>query len=97
MNNKYESPLSSRYASTYMLELFSADKRYQTWRRLWISLAKAEKSLGLPITEEQIEEMEAHIKDEHGEDSEIWKIFDENTSIAYDSCPEYAFTYHLRN
>ena len=63
MNNKYESPLSSRYASTYMLELFSADKRYQTWRRLWISLAKAEKSLGLPITEEQIEEMEAHIKD----------------------------------
>ena len=63
MNNKYESPLSSRYASAYMLELFSADKRYQTWRRLWISLAKAEKSLGLPITEEQIEEMEAHIKD----------------------------------
>lgn len=41
--------------------------------------------------------MEAHIKDEHGEDSEIWKIFDANTSIAYDSCPEYAFTYHLRN
>ena len=63
MNNKYESPLSSRYASAYMLELFSADKRYQTWRRLWVSLAKAEKSLGLPITEEQIKEMEAHIED----------------------------------
>ena len=63
MNNKYESPLSSRYASAYMLELFSADKRYQTWRRLWISLAKAEKSLGLPITKEQIKEMEAHIED----------------------------------
>ena len=63
MNNKYESPLSSRYASAYMLELFSSDKRYQTWRRLWISLAKAEKSLGLPITEEQIKEMEAHIED----------------------------------
>ena len=63
MNHKYESPLSSRYASAYMLELFSADKRYQTWRRLWVSLAKAEKSLGLPITEEQIKEMEAHIED----------------------------------
>lgn len=41
--------------------------------------------------------METHIKDEHGEDSEIWKIFDKNTSIAYDSYPEYAFSYHLRN
>ena len=41
MKNKYESPLSSRYASDYMLELFSADTRYQTWRKLWVSLAKA--------------------------------------------------------
>ena len=62
MKERYESPLSSRYASAYMLELFSADTRYQTWRRLWVSLAKAEKELGLPITEEQIREMEDNIE-----------------------------------
>ena len=63
MNNIYESPLSSRYASKYMLELFSSDTRYQTWRRLWVSLAKAEMALGLPINQEQIDEMRAHIED----------------------------------
>ncbi len=63
MKNKYESPLSSRYASDYMLELFSADTRYQTWRKLWVSLAKAEKELGLSITAEQVEELEKHIED----------------------------------
>ena len=63
MNNKYESPLSSRYASDYMLELFSSDTRYQTWRRLWVSLAKAELKLGLPITQAQVDELSAHITD----------------------------------
>ena len=63
MTNKYESPLSSRYASDYMLKLFSSDTRYQTWRRLWVSLAKAEKELGLPITEEQVKELEDHVED----------------------------------
>ena len=63
MTNKYESPLSSRYASEYMLHLFSADMRIQTWRRLWVSLAKAEMELGLPITQEQVSELEAHITD----------------------------------
>ena len=63
MNNKYESPLSSRYASDYMLELFSSDTRYQTWRRLWVSLAKAEMKLGLPITQAQVDELSAHITD----------------------------------
>ena len=63
MTDKYESPLSSRYASDYMLNLFSQQKRIETWRKLWISLAKAEHSLGLPITEKQIEELEAHITD----------------------------------
>ena len=63
MKNKYESPLSSRYASDYMLELFSADTRYQTWRKLWVSLAKAEKELGLPITDGQVKELEEHIQD----------------------------------
>ena len=63
MTNKYESPLSSRYASEYMLHLFSTDMRIQTWRKLWVSLAKAEMELGLPITQEQVDELEAHIAD----------------------------------
>lgn len=61
MTNQYESPLSSRYASKYMLGLFSSDMRYQTWRRLWVSLAKAEMNLGLPITAQQVTELEANI------------------------------------
>ena len=63
MTDKYESPLSSRYASEYMLKLFSSDMRFQTWRRLWVALARAEMKLGLPITFEQVEQMEAHIED----------------------------------
>ena len=59
----YESPLASRYASDEMLFLFSADKKFSTWRKLWIALAKAERELGLPITQEQIDEMSAHIYD----------------------------------
>ena len=63
MTNRYESPLSSRYASEYMLGLFSPDTRYQTWRRLWVSLARAEMALGLPITQAQVDELTAHITD----------------------------------
>ena len=63
MTDRYESPLSSRYASGYMLHLFSQDVRYQTWRKLWVSLAKAEHQLGLNITAEQVAELEAHIAD----------------------------------
>ena len=63
MTNKYESPLSSRYASDYMLRLFSMDTRIQTWRKLWVALARAEHELGLPVTAEQVAELEAHIED----------------------------------
>ena len=63
MTDKYESPLGTRYASDYMLELFSADRRYQTWRKLWAALAREEMALGLPITEEQVSQLEAHITD----------------------------------
>ncbi|MBP5664746.1 MAG: adenylosuccinate lyase [Clostridia bacterium] len=59
----YESPLASRYASEYMLNLFSADTRFTTWRRLWVALARAEHALGLPVTEEQVRELEAHVSD----------------------------------
>ena len=63
MRSTYESPLSSRYASDEMQYIFSSDKKFSTWRRLWIALARAEMELGLPITQEQIDEMEAHITD----------------------------------
>ena len=63
MTDRYESPLASRYASDYMLHLFSADCRYQTWRKLWTELAREERRLGLPITEEQVAELEAHQTD----------------------------------
>lgn len=58
MNNIYESPLNTRYASDEMKEIFSPDRKFKTWRRLWIALAKSEKALGLNITDEQIAEME---------------------------------------
>ena len=63
MTDRYESPLSSRYASEYMLRLFSMDTRIRTWRKLWVSLAKAQMELGLPVTPEQVAELEAHVED----------------------------------
>lgn len=60
MHDTYESPLCSRYASKEMKYLFSDDKKFVTWRRLWIALAKAEQELGLDITDEQIAEMEQY-------------------------------------
>ena len=59
----YVSPLSTRYASEEMQAVFSDNFKFRAWRRLWISLAKAERALGLPVTEEQIAEMEAHRDD----------------------------------
>ncbi len=61
--DRYQSPLSERYASKEMQYIFSPDKKFRTWRRLWIALAETEKELGLPITEEQIEELKAHVDD----------------------------------
>lgn len=63
MTDIYQSPLSSRYASPYMLSLFSSDTRYLTWRKLWVALARAQKELGLPITAEMIQEMEEHLEE----------------------------------
>ena len=61
--DRYISPLSTRYASAEMQYLFSQDFKFRTWRRLWIALARAEKTLGLAITDEQIAELEAHRDD----------------------------------
>ena len=63
MYEQYESPLASRYASPYLLKLFSQQTRIETWRRLWTALARAESRLGLPITEAQVRALEAHITD----------------------------------
>ena len=63
MTEKYGSPLSSRYASEHMLRLFSMDQRIRTWRKLWVALARAEHQLGLPVTAQQVAELEAHIDD----------------------------------
>lgn len=56
----YESPLSARYAGREMKYLFSPDKKFRTWRRLWVALAEAEHELGLPVSQEQVEELRAH-------------------------------------
>lgn len=61
--NTYESPLSARYAGKEMKYIFSPDKKFRTWRKLWIALAESEMELGLPITQEQIDELKAHADD----------------------------------
>ena len=61
--DRYVSPLSERYASREMQYIFSPDKKFRTWRRLWIALAETEKELGLNITQEQIDELRAHQDD----------------------------------
>ncbi len=63
MTDRYEAPFSARYSSEYMKKLFSADTRYQTWRRLWVALARAEMQLGLPVTQAQVDELAAHVSD----------------------------------
>ena len=63
MYDTYQTPLTSRYASREMQHLFSPDKKFSTWRRLWIALAEAEMELGLPVSQEQIDEMKAHQED----------------------------------
>ena len=61
MKPNFESPLASRYASQYMLHLFSPDMRFETWRKLWVSLAKAQHELGLPVTKAQVEQLAANV------------------------------------
>ena len=69
MNDIYESPLTGRYASREMQQVFSSDRKFGTWRRLWVALAETERELGLPITEEQIAELRAHVDDINYEDA----------------------------
>ena len=62
-HDRYISPLSTRYAGKEMQYLFSEDMKFTTFHKLWIALAKAEKAMGVAISEEQIAEMEAHLQD----------------------------------
>jgi adenylosuccinate lyase len=61
--NVYENPLITRYASRTMAELWSSQRKFSTWRRLWVALAQAERDLGLPISESQVAELRAHVDD----------------------------------
>ena len=63
MKDIYENPLCARYASREMQRIFSPDFKFSTWRKLWIALAESEQELGLDITDEQLDEMRAHIYD----------------------------------
>ena len=67
--DRYISPLSERYASVEMQQIFSQDRKFRTWRKLWIALAETEKELGLPITDEQIEELKTHAEDINYDDA----------------------------
>src|SRR5690242_21514590 len=85
----YESPLVSRNASPEMVAIFSPQKKHSTWRRIWLALAEAEKSLGLPITDEQIDEMRAHLDDidfaeaARQEDRKSTRLNSSHMSISY--------------
>lgn len=63
MSDRYENPLCKRYASRDMQRIFSDDNKFSTWRRLWTALAESQRELGLPVSEDQIEEMKAHLED----------------------------------
>ena len=69
-HDTYTSPFQTRYASKEMQYIFSEDNKFKTWRRLWIALAKAEQKQGLPITDEQIAELEAHKDDINYDDAQ---------------------------
>ena len=100
MRDTYESPLSSRYAYKEMKYIFSPDKKFKTWRKLWIALAEAEHELGLQITQEQIDELKAHADDinyEVAEEREKIVRHDVMSHVyAYgQQCPEAAGIIHL--
>ena len=63
MKDTYETPLNSRYASREMQYIFSPDRKFTTWRKLWVALAESEMELGLPITQEQVDALKAHVND----------------------------------
>lgn len=96
----YENPLIGRYAGKEMLINFSPQKKFETWRKLWITLAEAEKELGLPITQEQIDEMKSHAVDINFEDAEEFEKSTRHDVMAHvlafgKQCPKAKAIIHL--
>ena len=100
MSGRYETPLNSRYASEQMQQIFSPERKFTTWRKLWVALAESEMEMGLPVTRAQVEEMRAHIYDI---DYEAARRHEERTRhdvmahvLAYgDACPGARGVIHL--
>ena len=96
----YQSPLCERYASKEMQSIFSNDRKFSTWRKLWVALAESEKELGLPISDEQIEEMKAQIDNIDYEKARQYENELRHDVMAHvhtfgDACPEAAGIIHL--
>ncbi len=99
-NQSYESPFCTRYASKEMQYLFSADKKFTTWRRLWVALARAEMELGLPVTEEQVAELEANVDNIDYEAAAAYEKERRHDVMAHvltygDACPKAKGIIHL--
>ena len=97
---RYESPLPERYATGEMVYLWSAHRKFSTWRRLWVALAQAEMELGLPVTREQVKELEAHIEDVNFEEAEAEERRTRHDVMAHvhaygKQCPKAAGIIHL--
>ena len=100
MHDTYETPLNSRYASREMQQIFSPDRKFTTWRKLWVALAESEMEMGLPVTQEQVDELKAHVEDI---DYEAARRHEERTRhdvmahvLAYgDVCPNARGVIHL--
>ena len=100
MHDTYETPLNSRYASREMQKIFSPDRKFTTWRRLWVALAESEMEMGLPVTQAQVDELKAHVEDI---DYEAARRHEERTRhdvmahvLAYgDVCPNARGVIHL--
>ena len=93
----YQSPLSERYASKEMQYIFSPDKKFRTWRRLWIALAETEKELGLAITQEQIDELKEHVDTDIISNEGIckWFDYDELNSLEMPFTAQYVIRHYL--
>lgn len=96
----YQSPLCERYASKEMQSIFSNDRKFSTWRKLWVALAESEKELGLPITDEQIEEMKSQVNNIDYEKAKKYESELRHDVMAHvhtfgDSCPNAAGIIHL--